>query len=185
MSSHHIIRDNQEPALILIEPLPWEQLSALLEWSPSIYVHTDLVEWIESMRIKVDVFFGNISKKTEILERMAYQQPIAFIECEKSEWPSLIPQIKNGTIHVSVNWENISVPKDKTIIFFSPIEKTYLVQKTWQKWLNKNDSIKIVQGESSLLENLTTTDVINYIAIDNGLCKIECHSNLWLSEPIA
>lgn len=56
MSSHHIVREKQEPALLLMslrgcEP---ELLGQLLEWSPTVLVNGSEYEAADSLGIKID-----------------------------------------------------------------------------------------------------------------------------------
>ena len=57
MSSHHIVRENQEPALVIADmsalPVEWPQ--QLLEWSPTVTVFDSAVEAVRNLGIKLDV----------------------------------------------------------------------------------------------------------------------------------
>ena len=61
MSSHHIIRDKQEPALIIAngEECTMDLLEQLLEWSPTVVVLDGAIERVISLGIKVDVWLGD------------------------------------------------------------------------------------------------------------------------------
>lgn len=57
MSSHHIVKEKQEPALYIHElgEFNEEYLGQLLEWSPTLIVHASVYEKVVSMGLKVDV----------------------------------------------------------------------------------------------------------------------------------
>ncbi|WP_257669351.1 thiamine diphosphokinase [Parapedobacter tibetensis] len=61
MSSHHIVREDQEPALIIedINGITEHQLGQLLEWSPTIITHSGSFESVIKRGIKVDILFAN------------------------------------------------------------------------------------------------------------------------------
>lgn len=61
MSSHHIVRDAQEPALILANgaSCSTELLNQLLEWSPFIVVLDGALERALNLGIKIDVVLGD------------------------------------------------------------------------------------------------------------------------------
>lgn len=61
MSSHHVVREKQEPALIIAdgEPCSMELLAQLLEWSPSIMVLDGAIEKVLELGIKVDYWLGD------------------------------------------------------------------------------------------------------------------------------
>ena len=57
MSSHHIVRDDQEPALIIANGAVCkpELLGQLLEWSPLVVVLDSAMERVMELDVKVDV----------------------------------------------------------------------------------------------------------------------------------
>lgn len=56
MSSHHIIREKQEPALLImyLDNFDHEHLGQLLEWSPVVIVSDEVYELADSLAIKID-----------------------------------------------------------------------------------------------------------------------------------
>jgi thiamine pyrophosphokinase len=60
LSSHHIVREKQEPALLVLglDNFTDELLGQLLEWSPTVVVTPDSAEQLNAMGIKVDVVMG-------------------------------------------------------------------------------------------------------------------------------
>lgn len=61
MSSHHIVRENQEPALLVedFHALSEEYLGQILEWSPTIITNEDNLDFFLAEDIKVDVLYSN------------------------------------------------------------------------------------------------------------------------------
>ncbi len=56
MSSHHIVKENQEPALIVasLEALDSEYIGQLLEWSPTVFTDDYTIDFLLATDIKVD-----------------------------------------------------------------------------------------------------------------------------------
>src|ERR1700748_3041941 len=56
MSSHHIIREKQEPALLVLglDNFPGELLGQLLEWSPTVIATAQTAEKLVASGIKID-----------------------------------------------------------------------------------------------------------------------------------
>ncbi len=81
MSSHHIVREKQEPALIIAngENCSFELLGQLLEWSPFIVVLDSAIERVMSLGIKVDVLLGDFDKELDLKEIEQNQYPIEII----------------------------------------------------------------------------------------------------------
>lgn len=59
MSSHHIVRERQEPALLITDfySIDEELVGQLLEWSPTIVTDVNSYEAVTSQAYKVDVIF--------------------------------------------------------------------------------------------------------------------------------
>ncbi|MBK1438416.1 hypothetical protein JHJ32_00325 [Parapedobacter sp. ISTM3] len=57
MSSHHIVKEDQEPALIIVdtEGVTRPQLNQLLEWNPIVVTHHENAQSVIDKGIKVDV----------------------------------------------------------------------------------------------------------------------------------
>ena len=81
MSSHHIVRDDQEPALIIANGATCndELLGQLLEWSPLVIVLDSAIERVVSRNIKVDVLLGDFDRGFNPEEFVQSQYPIEII----------------------------------------------------------------------------------------------------------
>lgn len=64
MSSHHIVRDDQEPALIIANGAACSKdlLDQLLEWSPLVIVLDAAINRVLELGIKVDVLLGDFDR---------------------------------------------------------------------------------------------------------------------------
>ncbi len=62
MSSHHIVREKQEPALLVLglDSFSDELLGQLLEWSPTVIVTELTAERINAYGIKIDWIISNV-----------------------------------------------------------------------------------------------------------------------------
>ncbi len=89
MSSHHVVRENQEPALVIfdVHAIPFEKIQELLEWIPTIVVlHTQL-ETVLSWGIKVDVLLVPVGEEAMLTDRTKEQQPIRMVSYNTTETP--------------------------------------------------------------------------------------------------
>ena len=61
MSSHHIIREDQEPALLIddLDAVSESLFGQLLEWSPTVLAGDDALSSLQARGVKVDVWFTN------------------------------------------------------------------------------------------------------------------------------
>jgi len=56
MSSHHVVKERQEPGLLILslEGFEPEYLGQLLEWSPTVVVTDEVYSQLETMGLKID-----------------------------------------------------------------------------------------------------------------------------------
>ena len=88
MSSHHIVKEKQEPALIIAngEACSQELMGQLLEWSPFVIVLDGAINRVIDLGIKIDVLFGDFDRidfnQEEILKS---QFPIEIIHAPNQD----------------------------------------------------------------------------------------------------
>ena len=86
MSSHHIVRDEQEPALLILhEAYSQELLGNLLEWSPTVIVDAELVQAVSSNHFKIDIVIGVDEEIEKSKEYLRYQEPIKYLSKNKED----------------------------------------------------------------------------------------------------
>lgn len=54
MSSHHFVREGQEPALLILEAVPWGVVGPLLEWAPLVVAAEEALDAVLLWGIKID-----------------------------------------------------------------------------------------------------------------------------------
>lgn len=82
MSSHHIVREKQEPALLIANGASCssELMEQLLEWSPTVVVLDGAIERVLAKGIKVDVLLGDLdSQEIDIDLLRESQYPIQIV----------------------------------------------------------------------------------------------------------
>ncbi len=83
MSSHHIVKEKQEPALLIAngEACSVDILHQLLEWSPFVVVLDGAIDRVLELGIKIDLFCGDFDSNTISLDNLRkVQYPIEIIE---------------------------------------------------------------------------------------------------------
>ncbi len=88
MSSHHIVREKQEPALIVANGAACSQelLNQLLEWSPTIVVLDGAIERFMKLGLKADVLLGDFDHPGLNLEAIEKEQyPIKIVHTPDQE----------------------------------------------------------------------------------------------------
>jgi hypothetical protein len=81
MSSHHFVKEQQEPAVFIleVEGISFETVAPLLEWSPTLLVAQEAVEVVVSWGIKIDVVLGTLEFQIENRHLLEEQYPLRFL----------------------------------------------------------------------------------------------------------
>jgi thiamine pyrophosphokinase len=170
MSSHHIVRDDQEPALIIANGLECspELLGQLLEWSPLIVVLDSAIERVMELDLKVDVLLGDFDRGFDPEYYREKQFPIEIVHAPDQNKTDLekafdylierkIPAVNvvwatgKRADHTVTNLTNIVRYRDLLkIVILDDHSKIFLLPKKFEKWYTANSIISLVPiGEVS------------------------------------
>jgi thiamine pyrophosphokinase len=164
MSSHHIVRDDQEPALIIANGASCnpELLGQLLEWSPLVIVLDSAMERVMKLDIKVDVLLGDFDRDFDANYYKEKQYPIeivytpdqnktdlekAFDYLHKRNIPAVNVVWATGkrTDHTITNLTNIVRYREKLkIVILDDHSKVFLLPKKFEKWYTANTPISLI-----------------------------------------
>lgn len=164
MSSHHIIREGQEPALIIAngESCSNELLGQLLEWSPFVVVLDGAINRVIDLNIKIDVLLGDFDSRNHALEVIQNQQPVKIIHTPDQDKTDLQKGIEylieRGFEAVNIIWatgrradHNLSNVTDLVrynnkirIVLFDDYSKIFQLPKKYQKWYTVNTLLSIM-----------------------------------------
>lgn len=177
MSSHHIVRDDQEPALIIAngESCSSELLGQLLEWSPIVVVLDSAITRVLELGIKVDVLLGDFDRNFNAEKYKDSQYPIEIVFTPNQNKTDLekafdylierkIPAVNvvwatgRRADHTITNVTNIVRYKNELkIVILDDYSKVFQLPKKFQKWYPAKTILSLipigsVEGISS--ENL-------------------------------
>ncbi|MEB2774776.1 thiamine pyrophosphokinase [Algoriphagus sp. D3-2-R+10] len=81
MSSHHFVKEQQEPAVLLLDAdqIRFDQISPLLEWVPSVLVSERALDQVLSWGIKIDVILASEAFQAENQQVLEEQYPVKFV----------------------------------------------------------------------------------------------------------
>jgi thiamine pyrophosphokinase len=170
MSSHHIVRDDQEPALIIANGAECnsELLGQLLEWSPLVVVLDTAIERVMKLDVKVDVLLGDFDRNLDVEKYRKSQFPIEIIHTPNQNKTDLekafdyliqrkIPAVNvvwatgKRADHTITNLTTIVTYRNKLkIVILDDHSKIYLLPNKFEKWYTKNSIISLIPiGEVS------------------------------------
>lgn len=164
MSSHHIVRDDQEPALIIANGAACnnELLGQLLEWSPLVIVLDSAIERVIDLNIKVDVLLGDFDRGFDPHQFIKSQYPIEIVHTPDQNKTDLekafdylierkIPAVNvvwatgKRADHTITNLTNIVRYRDLLkIVILDDHSKVFLLPKKFEKWYTANTPISLI-----------------------------------------
>ncbi|GAA4397523.1 thiamine diphosphokinase [Nibrella viscosa] len=164
MSSHHIVRDKQEPALLIAngEGCDPELLGQLLEWSPFVVVLDHAIWRVFALDIKVDVLLGDFDREVDLDAVRARQYPIEIVHAPDQDKTDLEKGIEllieRGFPAVNIVWAtgrradhsitnmtNIVRYKDQIrIVMYDDYSKIFPLHQTFEKWYAKGTPISLI-----------------------------------------
>ncbi|MDH4403360.1 MAG: thiamine diphosphokinase [Flavobacterium sp.] len=164
MSSHHIVRDDQEPALIIANGAACsdELLGQLLEWTPLVVVLDSAMERVVELGIKVDVLLGDFDRGFDANYYKETHYPIEIIHTPDENKTDLekafdylyirnIPAVNvvwatgKRADHTITNLTNIANYRDKLkIVIIDDHSKVFLLPRKYEKWYTKKTPISLI-----------------------------------------
>jgi len=177
MSSHHIVREKQEPALLVlgIDNFEQELLGQLLEWSPTVITTPDTAEKLDSFGIKIDWIV------TDDTESFA-QSDVKLIPTENERM--MVAALKfltaNGYPAVNVIVDelelNVFLPyADKiNLVIFTAQQKIYPVTSGFCKWKPAGEQIVLLSQTKTLkYSGLLDKGESKYQTITDGFFNLQ------------
>ncbi|MGV3697387.1 thiamine diphosphokinase [Flavobacterium sp.] len=164
MSSHHIVRDDQEPALIIAngEACSTELLGQLLEWSPLVIVLDSAIERVLELGIKVDVLLGDFDRGFDADHYREKQYPIEIVYAPDQDKTDLEKAfdylVEKGLKAANVVWatgrradhtitnltNSIGYRNKLKIVILDDHSKVYLLPASFEKWYPANTILSLI-----------------------------------------
>jgi hypothetical protein len=192
MSSHHFVKEGQEPALFILDNIAFRYAESLLEWVPLVMVADSVLESVLQWRIKIDVVL-QCEHSIELIEDLIKDQgPVETLHCDKNYVVKMGLQYLAQNGYDAVNL--LSVPSEA---IFQEAEKSahklqvgiYSEQEKWSL-ISTGKFEKWMPGESTLLIRsaapLQTEGVAKkgeyWQTMAAGIVTIRADSAFWIGE---
>lgn len=190
MSSHHIVREDQEPALLILDTAAtsFKVIEQLLEWSPTVIVFETVTEQVLSWGIKIDAAI--LSNLILWYDRLVVQEPIQIVQASGRPIQdgldfALSKKYKAINILVSekADLDLLSAADvDIDLVAFHLQYRWSLIRSgNFEKWLTKGTRLAIYPNLKIITAGLTE----QLLVIETGKIKIESSSCFWVGESIS
>jgi hypothetical protein len=202
MSSHHFVKEQQEPAVFIldVEGISFETVAPLLEWSPTLLVAQEAVEVVLSWGIKIDVILATSSFQEDNRHLLEEQYPLRFLTVSTLSGLDeglhyLLTSQHKGVHLVGVHHQNHQKLEEKT----SHLDLT-LVDGDWKyypvkggkfsKWFAASE-IQILATENQPLEIsnangqlLFPIQYLTQIEVPEGTSTFSSTGIFWIGERV-
>lgn len=85
MSSHHFVKEGQEPALLIMDSLGLPLIEPLLEWAPLVMVCENALDEVLDWGIKIDVVIAKPGSAEPLAQKLAAQAPVKILSGNPGE----------------------------------------------------------------------------------------------------
>jgi len=82
MSSHHFVKEGQEPALLILEPMAFKHVEPLLEWVPLVIITDAILDDVLKWGIKIDVVIRCETAPGVLEKKVEDQLPVQILSCK-------------------------------------------------------------------------------------------------------
>jgi thiamine pyrophosphokinase len=187
MSSHHIVRDEQEPALVIasLTDFPLDKLGHLLEWAPVVVCFEPALDQMLRFGYKVDM--ACVANTENWLEKLEEQAPVKILETGNDLATVTLLLSKEGhrEINVIIQDSELETYLDhisslNALIHINVVTSSrrysFISNGEYVKWLPGNTPIQlfpIENTEISIDGNLThLTKLFEFQTVADGVLKL-------------
>jgi hypothetical protein len=195
MSSHHFVKEGQEPALFILKSISIHAVEPLLEWVPLIMVADHTLETIIPWGIKIDVVIQQEYSFDTLKEVVKDQEPIHILSAHNDillAGLQFLTHNKNSSVNIICTPTEEILSKIKKlghslqVDVYDEKEKWSLIGTgNFEKWLPAGAVIAIKQSQDSFFQTEGLTQKgMHWEAGSAGLIKIKASSPFWVAEEV-
>lgn len=187
MSSHHIVREKQEPALYIhhLGDFNEEYLGQLLEWSPTLIVNAPVYEKAISLDLKIDAVVTPTDQDF-------FQENIKVIRTAKEELDAVLDFLireKYPAVNVIDLKANLREMGDYiamiNIVVFTETEKAYAIKPGFKIWKPKGSIFHIDVISYFETSNLMQNEQGAFVVVEDGFVEFSFTTPyLFISEQL-
>jgi thiamine pyrophosphokinase len=174
MSSHHIVKEKQEPALYIhyLGLFDHELLGQLLEWSPTVIVAANEYETALSLGLKIDIVIGDepvqIQDHTKWIPASGTEMQTALNYLVKEKYPAVNIISQENKFDDFTEFLPVI-----NIVLFTEKEKAYAIKSGFSIWKPAGTLFKIDLIAYFETTNLKQQQDETFIVINDGFVSFE------------
>jgi len=196
MSSHHFVKEGQEPALFILEPLSFQLAGPLLEWAPLVLVSDNALAEVLHWGIKIDVVLAEESRVEMLKQRLFEQVPAKLLSHQPGESPIM------SALYFLINCKqagvNIIGPSSNDVfrqverfmhqfqvnLFDEKLKWSAISSGNFEKWLTAQTCLQIRKslGSQSIQFQGLMEKEGGFESTTNGIINIRSDQLFWVAE---
>ncbi len=194
MSSHHFVKEGQEPALFIIHPFNYELISPLLEWAPLVVVSEEAVDAVLQWGVKIDVVLVDASRSAAMIEKMQPYAPVKILSLQPNEELLLtglyflqavsqqavnIISAATETVFKQLNLAHTTIQIN---LLDSSGKWSFITSGKFEKWLPDNQTLILRPLKSDQLFQLKglTRSANTLTPVQSGMVSITANDFFWI-----
>ncbi len=197
MSSHHFVKEGQEPALVILEAYSLEAVEALLEWAPLVVVSEKVLDEVLRWGIKIDVVVAKTDNLAWLDQQLSDQGPVKFLKYSDDLFSPifefLLSNNQQAVTLVSNSFRETmeaSMPFGKSLnisILTSSVRWSYIAGGHFKKWVPNGTPLLIdtrgpVQIHPANEQRRLTGDRV--VTTADGIVSLESTGGFWVGEAV-
>jgi hypothetical protein len=195
VSSHHFVKEGQEPALFILEAFSLEAVEPLLEWAPLVVVSENVVDDVLRWGIKIDVVVANKENILQLDSRLSNQGPVNFLDhggdLMSTVFEFLIDRNQSAVTIVSNSFDdliNASQPFGRKLnisILTTAIRWSYIAVAHFKKWFPANTTLLVQAPAPVRFFDQSEKMISDQIVISaDGIISLESSEGFWVGEQV-
>lgn len=200
MSSHHFVKEQQEPALIILNAagISFDAVAPLLEWVPTVLVAQEEVYPVISWGIKIDIILAEMDFQQQHYHLLEEQYPVKFLGVHLGDFLNEGLQYLIASQHSAVNiigfdHRNVSALEEKLefldiVVWDGPTRYFPVKNGEFKKWFPAC-SVQLHAAEGNLIEVRTPSESYileirhaTVLEIPEGTSIFKSNEIFWVGE---
>jgi len=200
MSSHHFVKEQQEPALIILntQGIHYELVAPLLEWVPTVLVSQEEVFTVISWGIKVDMILADMDFQKSHFQLLEEQYPVKFLGVKNQTYLDeaiqyLIASKHNAANVIGFDHRNLFELEPQLqfldlVVWDGPIRYFPIKEGHFRKWFTactiqlhapENSLIEMKNSEGSSILAIKHTTMVE---VPEGTTEFNAKGIFWIGE---
>ncbi len=193
MSSHYFVKEGQEPALMILDAMPFSAAADLLAWAPLIVVSDRALEAVGTWGIKIDVVFGVSGDQRSNDKLLEDQQPVHIITAADQHSGlravfSYLHSMQNSAVVMIADKPEEMISSvdgitDLDITIQDQVLRWSRITHEFHKWLSAGTRFRLFFPEGALphVEGAEEQNGV-FVTTSDGIVSILPHQSFWIGE---